>query len=473
MKFKILLLTALFLAVVTTTFGQTTPGGTQINNTGRLTYTEPNGGTVSGQTNNYVVTVSNVNGLTITPDGGSLPAVIVGTSGILVPFQVCNSGNFTETITYGASGASIFTSGASSTLTRAVIDMDNSGTINAGDVDILTNGAPVAQSQAAAVCRNVLVELTANAAGTINVRLGDATGDNTPGNGSAGSVTATGGVNAPIEGVGDYGFTGGGIPVLNAPAILNGPNGNPAAVGPTSNNDDFQEMTTVTGNNVPAGTPTSASAVVVFTNTLRNDGGLADVITLTSPVVPSGFTIEASADCSSYSTLSGGGSLVLPSTAPNGGTRNYCVRVTAPAGTNAVQAYNTTIRATSGNNAAATNDTIDRLWTGFITSSKTATITNSTGIGGANDPVPGAHINYTISYQNLSATLNATGLVITEDGNVAPNNWAATTTQVVGSALASRGSVTGDTAGSTVLTNNVGTLTAGQSGTFAFSRQIN
>lgn len=451
-----------------------TAGGTQIKNQASIAYTEPNGGNVDGKTPEFDVTVSNVAGLAITPDGGSLPSATVGQTGILAPFQVCSTGNFAQTVTYPAGGAEIALSGASATVTRAVIDVNGNGVLDAGDIDLHTNGAPVSQTLAAGACQTVLVELTANAIGQIKVKFGDSTGDNVPSDGSAGSVTASGGVNGTVEASGDYGVTGGtGIPVLSAPGVLNGPNGNPSAVGPTSNNDDFQEATTTTGNNVPAGQPTTAAASVVFTNTLANQGGVADIFTITAPGVPAGFTVEASPNCSTYTTISGGGNITLPSTA-SGANANYCIRVTAPAGSTAVSSFDTIVRATSGNNPASSNDTIDRLFTGFITSSKSAVVNNATGVGGANDPVPGAVITYTISYQNISKTLAATNFKVTEDGNAAPNNWGSTTSQVVGSALDSLGGVvTGDAAGSSLLTDTLASLPAQTSGTFTFKRKIN
>ncbi len=134
------------------------------------------------------------------------------------------------------------------------------------------------------------------------------------------------------------------------------------------------------------------------------------------------------------------------------------------------------------------NETIDRLYTGFLQLTKTATIYNPTGNGtagdaltGGGDSVPGAIITYSINYSNISVTggtnniqLTASGIVITENGNAAPNNWGTTTDQVAGSASdAHAGAViTGDAAGSTSLTDTVGTLGAGQSGTFTFKRRI-
>ena len=71
-------------------------------------------------------------------------------------------------------------------------------------------------------------------------------------------------------------------------------------------------------------------------------------------------------------------------------------------------------------------------------------------------------------------TLNASNLVITEDGTAGSNNWGTFTSHVVSSAADSRGgTITGDAAiTSTVLTDTVASLLAGQSGTFSFERLI-
>ena len=72
-----------------------------------------------------------------------------------------------------------------------------------------------------------------------------------------------------------------------------------------------------------------------------------------------------------------------------------------------------------------------------------------------------------------NVTLTVNSLVITEDGSAAPNNWASTTDQVVGSAVdSSGGTIAGDSAGSSVLTDTVSTLAPGASGTFVFKRRI-
>ena len=118
-----------------------TPGGTTITNQASATYSD---GTNSYSTvsNTVTVTVSNVSGLTITPDAGSYPSTVVaGQTGLIYNFTVTNSGNLSEQVRFLASGASVRLVG-SGTVTRAVIDVDNS-TINVGDTDIKTNGADV------------------------------------------------------------------------------------------------------------------------------------------------------------------------------------------------------------------------------------------------------------------------------------------------------------------------------------------
>ena len=138
----------------------------------------------------------------------------------------------------------------------------------------------------------------------------------------------------------------------------------------------------------------------------------------------------------------------------------------------------------------ATGDTI---LSGSVDVAKTATTTNSTGVGGPNDPVPGAQVTYTLtitgktpgSTPDPSLTngpwnrierlpLPSTAVTITEDGNTAPNNWGANTTQVVGSASCSvPATITGDVAGSNLLTFQLtNPLTAGQVVTCQFSRLI-
>lgn len=261
--------------------------------------------------------------------------------------------------------------------------------------------------------------------------------------------------------------------------VLLGPNGSPAAVGPTNNNDDYTNKSTNSGiATVAFGGTTTATGTAVFTNSIRNTGNADDTFTLTAPTVPAGFTVEISTNGgTSYSTVSGGGSASL--SVAFGQTSSILVRVTAPAGQTVLTGYDTIIRATSGIDNTKSNDTINRLYTGYVRLQKTASISNGTGIGGASDPVPGAIVTYTITYTNIASTggsgnitLTANNLVITENGSAAPNNWGTTTDHVIGATDSLGGTITGDTAGSTLLTDTISTLGAGASGTFVFKRQI-
>lgn len=105
--------------------------------------------------------------------------------------------------------------------------------------------------------------------------------------------------------------------------------------------------------------------------------------------------------------------------------------------------YDVVLTATPGNTGTA-NQTIDRVYTGFLQLTKTSTIINGTGVGngpaqaGDDDPVPGADIEYTITYRNISLTggdatngnLTARNIRIVEDGDDGTNTWGATTDYV-------------------------------------------
>src|SRR5713226_2500892 len=137
---RVLVTVAIACALSARTVAQT-PGGTTISNQASATYSD---GTNSYSTvsNTVTVTVSNVSGLAITPDAGSNPTVVAGQTAVLYNFTVTNTGNFTDQVRFLANGASVQINGPG-TVTRAVIDLDLSGTINAGDTDIKTNGADV------------------------------------------------------------------------------------------------------------------------------------------------------------------------------------------------------------------------------------------------------------------------------------------------------------------------------------------
>ncbi|MDQ3907150.1 MAG: hypothetical protein M3268_02280, partial [Acidobacteriota bacterium] len=272
--------------------------------------------------------------------------------------------------------------------------------------------------------------------------------------------------------------------LTQAGGVLLGPLNSANATGPGGDNNlDFTNRSINVGINVAPGSPTNAPGPValVFTNTVQNMGNADDTFTLTAPTVPSGFTVEISTNGgTSYTTVSGGGSTTL-AVAFNS-SANILVRITMTSNQTVLTGFGSTIRATSGIDNTKTNDTIDRLYTGFVRLDKTFSVSNTTGVGGATDAVPGADITYTITYTNImtsasvgagNSTLAASNVVITEDGSAGTNNWGTTTTQVVGSASDSTGgTITGDTANSTVLTDTVASLPAGSNGTFTFKRRI-
>jgi hypothetical protein len=175
-------------------FGQATTGGTQITNKASATYSDGTN-SYSVNSNPVTVTVANVAGLTITPDGGSVPTVVAGQTGVDFTFTVTNSGNFPTQVRFPALGAAVVTSGPV-TVTRAVIDVNGNG-IDGADTDILGNNAAVLYPAASPYLArnasfNVIVRLSVNAGAnpndSISVTLGDASGDNVASNGSAAEV---------------------------------------------------------------------------------------------------------------------------------------------------------------------------------------------------------------------------------------------------------------------------------------------
>jgi hypothetical protein len=235
---------------------------------------------------------------------------------------------------------------------------------------------------------------------------------------------------------------------------------------------------------------TAGAASVDFTNTVQNTGNADDTFTFTAPTVPAGFTVQISTDGgTTFTTLSGGGSKTLA--VAFGASANVIVRVTAPVSTQVLQTggFSAVVRATSGLTPAQSNDTIDRLYTGFLKLVKSSLVINSTGVGAATDAVPGAHIEYTITYSNISqggggagcVNLVASNIVISEDGASAPNNWAVNTTQVLvpvpsdsnGGTITDGNTNGAVTAASTFLKDAAGSLNPGVSRAFVFRRQIN
>lgn len=262
-------------------------------------------------------------------------------------------------------------------------------------------------------------------------------------------------------------------------SVLVGPSTAPGAVGPTDNNDDYSNKSVNTGiAGVAPGGTTTASGQLVYVNTIQNTGNTSDTFTIDAPTVPAGFTVEVSTNGGgSYSTVSGGGSVSLAIAFASSADIN--VRITAPSGQTVLTGYDTIVRVTSTVTPAANNKTIDRLYTGFVRLDKTSSVSNSTGVGGATDPVPGAVITYNITYTNVSTSngdancvkLTASALVITEDGLVAPNNWGTYTTNSGSPSDTGSGVVV--TVSGTKYTDTIASLAPGASAVFTFMRSIN
>lgn len=284
-------------------------------------------------------------------------------------------------------------------------------------------------------------------------------------------------------------------------SVLNGPQGAPAAVNNT-NNDDFTNKSVNTGiaGRAP-GQGTDALGVMTFTNTVQNTGNADDIYTLTVPSFPAGSTVKVTVNGIQTTVVNNGvatGSAITPLSIAYNATGNYQVEVTLPIGTTVLSGYDTVIRATSGNTNTQWNETIDRVYTGFIRLVKAVSVVNNTGVGngpadaGADDAVPGAMIVYAITYDNVSSAqvaggsgcvvLTASNIVISEDGAAGTNNWAANTTMVLGAGLdpsdTNGGAITdGVTTGAvTAVTNHlkdtIASLAAQQSGVFTFRRLI-
>lgn len=408
-----LMCAASFVAVAQTPY---TPGGTTISNTATSTYVDETGTDSFTTTSNTVsVTVSNIAGLAITPDAGNNGAVVRDQTDVNFIFTVTNTGNFTNQVVFKAAGASIIKGGTAagntSTITAAFIDANSNGVFDGADQNILTNVADVTSAdvlQDGTFQVVVVLDVLHAALGgsVINIQLGDAPGpspfDNKPLVASAADVvTAIDGTNGAEEARGDIFVT-----VSNTGSVLIGTRvlgvNYPGALG-TTNMNDYTNKSVTTGILVAPGANTNASGVAIFTNSVQNTGNATDTFTFTAPTIPAGFTVEVSVNGtgSDYASITDGtpDTLVIA----QGATVTILLRVTAPSGQLVLTGYPTTVRATSGTTPAANNETIDRLYTGYLSLSKGQTVANATGRGGATEAVPGATIDYLVTYDNMAS----------------------------------------------------------------------
>ena len=459
----------------------------------RVNLTAPAGPISLGSNINYSTSVCNDGARNldpIDPDGaaGPIPAAIYVVAPIPAGTELASAlatpaGVFyTTTALSTAPFAATWTSTAPtnlSTVTRILIPVSTAsltpGTCSAGfgfAVTVTTNNA------------NTPISSIVDGFGenSLNATLTDQSGDNLPntGDGNANfNEPPSGGTASPNQGFRQP------TSLAQVFGILNGPDGAANATGPTDNNDDFTNKSVNTGiAGVAPGGDTTASGQVTFTNSLQNTGNSDDTYRLTAPTIPTGATVEIfDTDTSAWVDVSNGTAFVDVDVAFGTTLVDYNVRITLPSGITVLTGYDTVIRATSTNDATKTNNTINRLYTGFVRLNKTAVISGGIAAGGTanTDPIPGAIITYSITYTNISTAasggsvgLTANNLVITENGNLAPNTWGANTDQVVGSATdTTTGAViVGDAVGSTLLTDTIPTLAPQASGTFSFRRTI-
>ena len=259
--------------------------------------------------------------------------------------------------------------------------------------------------------------------------------------------------------------------------VLLGPCGSSAAAGPTGINDDFTNRSIGADIVTDPNTVTANSASVVFRNTLQNTGTADDAFIITAPSLPPGFRAEVSTnDGDTYSVIDQWSNSITVSVGYRAAVILF-IRITAPAGLPGLQAFETVIRATSTVSPAVTNETINRIYTGFIRLEYGQAIVNHTGVGGPSDAGPGSQVEFSITYSNISsmngvdcALLIAYNLVITADGRKPPNNWGVTTDHIVGASDNRGGLIVGDRPNSQSLANVVMRLDAGESGVFRFRR---
>jgi hypothetical protein len=353
-----------------------------------------------------------------------------------------------------------------------------------------------------------------------------------------------------------------------ASSLQNGPENAPDAIGPTTVNDDFTNKSAFIPPNTAPGATVDPSPVA-FTNTVKNNGTDAGVLTLAPkpPANPADLppnttvTITYGSDSVSYKYDPATGFTIIGSTVGAGlpitvanfdpaEVVNYGVEVNLPPGTplstdalasDLEKGFPVVIVATidnyttdangdgikdGGNDGTpnATNETIDRVYTGFLKMLKESRVLPGTGPApiaadvafstNAKTPAPGNLIEYRITYTNISEAqagtgnilLNANNVKVVEDGTLSTaaadgkNNWALDndgdgkidTSNVAGSAKDSGAStitffsgkpaITGspDQTGTTVatdVTKYVDTVTGivvpNESRTFIFQRKMN
>ena len=355
-------------------------------------------------------------------------------------------------------------------------------------ISVITSGLPVNGGLV-----NNIAQAFGQTAGTPNLVIdesGDANPSNFNDNGTPGPAynptTDTGKADPNAQGVDTNGNNTGlgsqgevtqvtitGTVAAATDSIFNGPNGTPAAVGPTDSNDDFTNASTQPPQNQSPTAVIPATQTASFKNTVSNPGTttLADVTA--QPVAPSkaegadgiaptgqygldtdipvGTLVTVTELINGTATtktatyiydLTGGvysfklntGSTTpvdLGNLAPNA-TVSYSTSVTLPASsTLPLKAISIPMIAFSDDSPTATpgfqnettnNITLDRVYTGYMKLFKEARILDANGTTVVQDwssaatlpaqAAPGQFIEYRIRYQNISAAANGSGNVV-------------------------------------------------------------
>ncbi|WP_404786133.1 beta strand repeat-containing protein [Altericista sp. CCNU0014] len=263
--------------------------------------------------------------------------------------------------------------------------------------------------------------------------------------------------------------------VTTAASILVGPNGKPAAIGPSSNNDDFTNLATKYGTGADANNPLE----VTFNNTIKNTSVSSLTNVLVRPLAPATATdlpvgtlvtitvggntatyeYKLNATTSVYSfDLTSGTPIEIPTILADTNLP-IVTKVDLPDGTllstadSVLRGYGVPIVAFTDNDGSGTyntgdtgNITIDRVYVGFLKLLKEAQILDSNGnaltdyfttISTADQQYvkSGNTIQYRVSYINISeavvgtdnSILTAKSVLITEDGLAGSNTWFNTT----------------------------------------------
>jgi hypothetical protein len=306
-----------------------------------------------------------------------------------------------------------------------------------------------------------------------------------PGPGNNPETNTPAGTNQGTDGDADGGET---VVFPIAATPLNGPSGQPGAIGPTNNNDDFTHQSIQPPAGVSPTTPLTdvQTPPTSFTNTVQNTSGSPQTISLlpTPPITPADLlpgtfvTITAGTDVAVYrydgatfvwqATGSSNTSATDPVELVNVPANNnaiggpdepsYQVTIDLPDAAAQLKGYPVPITAfidqdNNGGFVDANNDgvpdnepgnvTIDRLYTGFLSLLKEARVLDEAGVPiapGTFSTTPpsdllakGRFIEYQVTYRNISlppgsgtnnVVLNAVDFKLTEDGTTNGNNWA-------------------------------------------------